>query len=105
MCGFAGFFQQAHRSSGEQMEAIATGMASCLAHRGPDDSGVWADPEAGVALGFRRLSIVDLSPHGHQPMRSSTGRYVITINGEIYNHRGLRRDLEACSIVFRGHSD
>jgi asparagine synthase (glutamine-hydrolysing) len=105
MCGFAGFFRQAQPSSKEQMEAIAMAMADRLAHRGPDDSGVWADAKAGVAFGFRRLSVVDLSPHGHQPMRSATGRYVIAFNGEIYNHRQLRRDLETCSVAFRGHSD
>jgi asparagine synthase (glutamine-hydrolysing) len=105
MCGFAGFFQQARCSSLEQMEAIAMAMAERLAHRGPDDSGVWADAEAGMAFGFRRLSVVDLSPHGHQPMHSSTGRYVIAFNGEIYNHRQLRRDLETFSVTFRGHSD
>ena len=80
-------------------------MANRLTHRGPDDSGVWADPEAGVAFGFRRLSVVDLSPQGHQPMHSSTGRYVIAFNGEIYNHRQLRRHLESFSVTFRGHSD
>jgi asparagine synthase (glutamine-hydrolysing) len=105
MCGFAGFFQQSQHSSVEQMEAIAAAMADRLAHRGPDDSGVWADPKAGVAFGFRRLAVVDLSPHGHQPMRSFTGRYVIAFNGEIYNHRRLRCDLESCSVAFRGHSD
>jgi asparagine synthase (glutamine-hydrolysing) len=64
MCGFAGFFQQARRSSAEQTKTIASGMADRFAYRGPDDSGVWADAEAGVAFGFRRLSVDDVSPHG-----------------------------------------
>jgi asparagine synthase (glutamine-hydrolysing) len=80
-------------------------MADQLVHRGPDDSGVWVDGEAGIALGFRRLSIVDLSPAGHQPMTSSSGRYVIVFNGEVYNFGELRRDLESRGHSFRGHSD
>ena len=80
-------------------------MADQLVHRGPDDSGVWVDAEAGVALGFRRLAIVDLSPAGHQPMISSSGRYVIVFNGEVYNFGELRKDLESRGHGFRGHSD
>jgi asparagine synthase (glutamine-hydrolysing) len=80
-------------------------MADQLVHRGPDDSGVWVDAEAGIALGFRRLSIVDLSPAGHQPMTSSNGRYIIVFNGEVYNFRELRKDLESRGHTFRGHSD
>jgi len=80
-------------------------MADQLVHRGPDDSGLWADAEAGVALGFRRLSIVDLSPAGHQPMTSASGRYVVVFNGEVYNFGELRKDLEALGHSFRGHSD
>ena len=82
-------------------------MAARLQHRGPDDAGAWADADVGVAFGFRRLSIVDLSPQGHQPMRSPSGRYVIAFNGEIYNHRVLRAELEreAQPPKFRGHSD
>jgi asparagine synthase (glutamine-hydrolysing) len=80
-------------------------MADQLVHRGPDDSGVWVDGEAGIALGFRRLAILDLSPAGHQPMTSSNGRYVIVFNGEVYNFAELRRDLESRGHSFRGHSD
>ncbi len=83
-------------------------MADQLIHRGPDDVGTWVDPKAGVALGFRRLAIVDLSSAGRQPMESASGRYVIVFNGEIYNHRELRRQLlheGGSPAVFRGHSD
>src|SRR3954466_5850230 len=82
-------------------------MAGAIAHRGPDDSGVWSDAAAGVFLAHRRLSIVDLSVAGHQPMTSPSGRYVAVFNGEIYNHAALRRELEASGHVpaWRGHSD
>lgn len=82
-------------------------MASTLTHRGPDDSGEWCDPAAGVAFGFRRLSIIDLSPAGHQPMISASGRYVIVFNGEIYNFSRIRKVLEDQNnaLTFRGHSD
>ena len=69
-------------------------MATSLRHRGPEDEGVWVDQACGIALGHRRLSIIDLSPAGHQPMHSSCGRYVITFNGEIYNFKALRQELE-----------
>ena len=78
-------------------------MADALHLRGPDDLGTWADAEAGVAFGHRRLAILDLSPAGHQPMMSSTGRYVIAFNGEIYNHLELRKELP--EVAWRGHSD
>lgn len=80
-------------------------MTQALIHRGPDASGVWTDPEAGIALGHRRLSIVDLSDSGAQPMHSACGRYVLSYNGEIYNFAELRKDLEAEGSRFRGHSD
>ncbi len=80
-------------------------MSDTLAHRGPDDRGAWVDPEAGIALGHRRLSIIDLSALGHQPMLSSDGRYVISYNGEIYNFAALRAELEALGHRFHGGSD
>jgi asparagine synthase (glutamine-hydrolysing) len=80
-------------------------MTDTLIHRGPDDSGSWIDPEAGIALGHRRLAIVDLSPEGHQPMVSADGRYVVAFNGEIYNFLELRSQLKAFGHHFRGHSD
>jgi asparagine synthase (glutamine-hydrolysing) len=76
-----------------------------MLHRGPDDAGVWSDAEAGVALGHRRLSIIDLSPLGHQPMLSACGRFVLSYNGEIYNFPALRSELEQAGDFFRGHSD
>ena len=98
MCGFGGFLTAGARNmdcrTSLEMTEVATRMALAIAHRGPDDSGAWADAQAGIALGHRRLSIVDLSPAGHQPMHSATRRYVIAFNGEIYNHLELRRELE-----------
>jgi asparagine synthase (glutamine-hydrolysing) len=103
MCGLAGFVWTRNRP--DEMREIASRMADTIAHRGPDDSGVWVDSDAGIALAFRRLAIVDLSAQGHQPMRSSSGRYVIIFNGEVYNHRSLRRELESFGHSFGGHSD
>lgn len=104
MCGVAGFLWTGNRGS-DEMRGIASRMADAIVHRGPDDSGVWLDSNAGIALAFRRLAIVDLSVHGHQPMRSASGRYIIVFNGEVYNHRILRRELESGGCTFRGHSD
>ncbi len=103
MCGIAGVLNLS--SSRDQLERNAIAMADSLAYRGPDDHGIWSDSEAGVALTHRRLSIVDLSPAGHQPMISSDGRFIITYNGEVYNFQELRPELEARGIKFRGHSD
>lgn len=101
MCGIAGLF-----SSAGVTEATVRAMARALAHRGPDDEGVWLDAERGIGLGHRRLSIVDLSQAGHQPFASRCGRYMLTFNGEIYNHADVRRELEAGeAIPWRGHSD
>ena len=80
-------------------------MTDRLRHRGPDDEGWWLDAEAGIGLGSRRLSIIDLSPAGHQPMCSACGRFVIAYNGEIYNFADVRKELEAKAGEFRGHSD
>ena len=105
MCGLTGFL--AANGTVGSSAAVATAMADRIRHRGPDDSGVWVDEEAGIALAHRRLSIVDLSAAGHQPMLSASGRYVLAYNGEIYNHLDLRRRLEAAGAVleWRGHSD
>jgi asparagine synthase (glutamine-hydrolysing) len=103
MCGFAGFL--APNGLDRDAHAIARAMADRLAHRGPDDAGTWLDHEAGIALAHRRLSIVDLSPAGAQPMRSAGGRYVIVFNGEIYDHLALREALGDAGGPWRGHSD
>jgi asparagine synthase (glutamine-hydrolysing) len=87
------------------MQATVRQMSDTLLHRGPDDEGSFVDEAAGLALGFRRLSIIDLSPEGHQPMTSKDGRYVLIFNGEIYNFQELRRELEDLGHGFRGHSD
>jgi len=97
MCGIVGIF-------GGKIDRL-TSANQALAHRGPDDSGVFIDSFVGVGLGHRRLSILDPSPQGHQPMLSSDGKLVLVFNGEIYNFRELRSQLELKGIVFRGHSD
>src|SRR5271157_4910690 len=103
MCGFAGFLAPPGSNEAE-LVALATRMAAPLAPRGPDDAGAWADPAAGIALGFRRLAIIDVTADGRQPMHSASGRYVIAFNGEIYNYRALRRELGAdrSTPAFRG---
>ncbi|MGH9661267.1 MAG: asparagine synthase (glutamine-hydrolyzing) [Bryobacteraceae bacterium] len=105
MCGIAGFWETPRTMAADALERTARAMADSMPHRGPDDWGVWSDAPAGIALSQRRLSIVDLSPEGHQPMLSRCGRYAIVFNGEIYNHRALRRRLEGSGAAFRGHSD
>ena len=131
MCGLIGFLKTADGIDGnffpftrtmtsqDAMTGVARLMADALALRGPDDAGTWVDDQFGIALGHRRLAIVDLSPAGHQPMLSVSGRYVLAFNGEIYNHLALRTELErlssfSCndeknvsykSIVWRGYSD
>ena len=105
MCGISGLLDMSRRCGNHELQRTVLKMVSTLHHRGPDDVGTWADAEAGIALGHRRLSIVDLSPEGHQPMRSVCGRYVISFNGEVYNFKELRRELETLGYTFRGHSD
>jgi asparagine synthase (glutamine-hydrolysing) len=105
MCGIAGFLELERRPGTQGLEAIAGAMAAKLAHRGPDARGVFVDGDAGIGFGHTRLSIIDLSPAGAQPMTSSCGRYVITYNGEIYSAAELRPELEALGHRFRGHSD
>lgn len=104
MCGIAGL---ASWRAERELRELVQRMTAPLVHRGPDDEGLWCDPEAGVGLGQRRLSIIDLSPQGHQPMVSASGRYVVSYNGEIYNFSELRDQLEAThrAPAWRGHSD
>lgn len=103
MCGFAGFIGGSVASPRVEWPVLLQRMGDAIRHRGPDDSGRWTDEDEGVGLVHRRLSILDLSPAGHQPMFSSSGRYVIVFNGEIYNHLELRQGLE--NMEWRGHSD
>ena len=104
MCGFTGFYAlKSRRSRGDDF-SIAQSMCDAIVHRGPDHGDVWQDPDVSLSLGHRRLSILDLSAHGHQPMASSSERYVIIFNGEIYNHLELRAQYLA-GHNFGGHSD
>jgi len=105
MCGIAGFFGSNSARKRDELVATVRAMTDALVHRGPDDDGAWVDAGRGVGLGHRRLSILDLSPEGHQPMLSGDGRFVIVFNGEVYNFQSLRGELEAKGHQFRGHSD
>jgi asparagine synthase (glutamine-hydrolysing) len=102
MCGIAGFLGHPERGT---PDAVVTAMTDAIAHRGPDADGRWCDPERGIALGHRRLSIIDLSPAGAQPMTAASGRYVIVFNGEAYNFSPIRDELAVGGYQFRGHSD
>jgi len=105
VCGIAGVLDPAASTGADRLGALASGMAASLEHRGPDDSGLWVDAAAGVAFGHRRLAIIDLGPGGAQPMVSSSGRWVISYNGEVYNHRELRVRMERGGTRFRSGSD
>lgn len=105
MCGLTGFIDLSRSTDADTLRRHAETMAETILHRGPDDGGTWADAEAGIALGFRRLSIIDLSEHGHQPMSSGSGRHMIVFNGEVYNFRALKQELEAQGVSFTGGSD
>lgn len=107
MCGFAGFIDLKFQTSAEELRSLTVAMNNCLVHRGPDDAGTWVDSEVGIGLGHRRLSIIDISQEGHQPMHSSCARYVIVFNGEIYNYQEIRQELEGAgaALLWRGHSD
>lgn len=105
MCGITGFLNVSQFKTLDEMQTIVNQMSDCIIHRGPDDSGTWVDSREGIALGHRRLSIIDLSSEGRQPMHSFSGRYVITFNGEIYNFKKLRQKLELLGYTFRGYSD
>jgi asparagine synthase (glutamine-hydrolysing) len=107
MCGIAGFWDPRGRKTRAELEGRARLMARALVHRGPDDEATWAEESEGLAFGFRRLAIIDLTREGAQPMRSASGRYVVAFNGEIYNYKELRREIEGLcpSIAWRGSSD
>jgi len=119
MCGFAGFIDITKSSSEELLKQTVKRMAETMRHRGPDDGGTWVDATCGIALGFQRLAILDLTPTGHQPMIAHNGRFVIVFNGEIYNHKGIKKELESVDhmperlpsnpsttrMIWNGHSD
>lgn len=105
MCGIAGVFETSLQPDRPRLHRTITAMNGALLHRGPDEGDVWQDPEIPLALGQRRLSIIDLSATGRQPMRSNSERYVIVFNGEIYNFQQLRAELLLLGAYFRGQSD
>ena len=105
MCGVVGILDPRSRRSAADSERLLAEMADVMEQRGPDGWGVWADASSGVGLGHRRLAILDLSPAGHQPMASIGGRFVISYNGEVYNHPEIAGELMARGVRFRGHSD
>jgi len=105
MCGLTGLIDLRRSTPGSELARLASDMAATIEHRGPDDGGVWVDEMVGLALGFQRLSIIDLSSAGRQPMVSASGRHVILFNGEVYNAAEFRPELEAKCISLRGASD
>lgn len=107
MCGIAGLLDAKDRAKVPDLRTSLERMSEALVHRGPDDEGYWSDPGQGIGLAHRRLSILDLSPAGHQPMKSACGRFVLAFNGEIYNFGALRKEIEQAGTIerWRGHSD
>jgi asparagine synthase (glutamine-hydrolysing) len=105
MCGIAGVIDKTGRRAPVELAALVQAMADAMPYRGPDDSGVWADPQGGCALAHRRLSIIDTSAAAHQPLLSAEGRHVITYNGEFYGYRELQAELAASGLRFASHSD
>lgn len=105
MCGIAGFLSASNNIAHSEWPALLEKMGAAIWLRGPDDGGVWCDIASGIGLAHRRLSILDLSPAGHQPMVSASGRYVIAFNGEVYNHLEIRAELAETFTQWRGHSD
>ena len=99
MCGFSGFLNFSPHWGNPLI--LLEQMGEKLSHRGPDGSGIWFDKNYGVGFSHRRLSIIDLSEHGRQPMSSASGRFVIAYNGEIYNHQELRKKLFQAGVIFR----
>src|SRR5437016_13642990 len=105
MCGIAGMIDWRAATPADALRSIGEAMIESVRHRGPDAGDVRVEAEGGVALGQRRLAIIDLSPGGAQPMDSADRRYVITFNGEIYNYRDIRRELQAAGCSIRSGSD
>ena len=105
MCGIAGFYPLKQDCNNQEACAIARAMAHKLTHRGPDSGDIWQNSDNGLTFIHRRLAIIDLSDDGAQPMASPSGRYIVTFNGEIYNYREMRQELENYNIQFRGSSD
>jgi asparagine synthase (glutamine-hydrolysing) len=105
VCGIVGLFDPDRRFAPDALRDLVGRMRDSLRHRGPDSAGAWLDADAGLALGHRRLAIIDRSANGQQPMVSASGRYCIVFNGEIYNFPQLRRELIALGAELRGHSD
>jgi asparagine synthase (glutamine-hydrolysing) len=105
MCGIAGFLSGASTGLAGELADVSSAMNAALQHRGPDDQGVWIDEESGIALAHRRLSILDLTSAGRQPMVSADGRFVIIYNGEVYSHQPIAAELAARGHHFQGHSD
>lgn len=105
MCGIVGALYAPGLERRTRITSTVSAMSGKLRHRGPDDCGIWADPDAGITLGHRRLAILDLTAEGHQPMVSASGRFVLSFNGEIYNFQELQQALSLRGIRFRGRSD
>lgn len=105
MCGICGIYTFDEAAGQNVFAHSVQHMTRMMIHRGPDDEGFWTSPDDHVQLGFRRLSILDLSQAGHQPMISHDGRSALVFNGEMYNYQALGRELEARGIVFRSTSD
>lgn len=105
MCGITGFIDLPAQKNRLLLQELVGRMAASLTHRGPDDSGVWVDETTGLALGHRRLAVIDLSPTGRQPMTDAQGRYVMVYNGEVYNFPTLKRELQQQGQIFHGTSD
>lgn len=105
MCGIVGYWNKSNNLNVDLLKDNVSNMARTLHHRGPDDTGVWVDPTNGIALGHKRLSIIDISDSGHQPMLSYNGRFVISYNGEVYNYNSLRAILEKRNYIFKSNSD